>query len=177
MEHGSVESKGLEGSASKQQKELFEFPKGTSIPKEKRFVEVLPRLYLSSLVCAQNQSLLQKHEITHILHVGTANEEYKFKCTQHSISMPDDDLPFEKFRSYIEDAIKFISSAKEGKLLVHCVMGSTRSPTILAAYIFLTKQLNLSLLDTFLYIKEKAPWIWPSETFFNQILEVRGCAT
>lgn len=56
-----------------------------------------------------------------------------------------------------------------GKVLVHCMAGASRSPTLCMAY--LMKYHRMRLRDAFRYIKARRPVVHPNNGFFKQLID------
>jgi len=63
------------------------------------------------------------------------------------------------------DAIDFIANARKqgGKVYVHCVLGISRSATIIIAYKIFTEKITYQ--EAYDYLKEKRACINPNMTF------------
>lgn len=132
-------------------------------------VEILPYLYLGSAYHASRPDFLDDLHITALLNVSrncaeyfTSNYLYKF--------IPVEDSASADISSHFQEAIDFIDHVRltEGKVLVHCEAGISRSPTICLAYLMKSKQLRLE--EAFDYIKERRNTISPNFGFLNQLL-------
>mmetsp|Transcript_17488 Transcript_17488/g.52573 ORF Transcript_17488/g.52573 Transcript_17488/m.52573 type:complete len:292 (-) Transcript_17488:88-963(-) len=107
-------------------------------------------LYLGSYDTASRSEILKAMAITHILNtVPTCQPLFKntFQYRTVSSSPPD-----------FKECFDFIDSVKaEGssKVLVHCMSGLSRSPTVVIAY--LMKARGWRLLESYKWVQEKRP--------------------
>lgn len=103
--------------------------------------------------------------ITHIVSVCT-------DCTStgpNHLVIAVDDNEYEDILAHIPKAIAFIDRALEedGRVLVHCVMGVSRSATIVAAYLMKTREWDV--MKALEYIKARRPQVHPNYGFFKQL--------
>jgi protein-tyrosine phosphatase len=117
---------------------------------------------------------LLKEGITHIINVTKHLPFYhenskRIKIEYLRVSVNDDfDEDIEK---YFDETNKFIDKVKQknGKVLVHCQMGISRSPTIVIAY--LMKKEKKAYQTVFNDVKAKRAIIDPNLKFYNELLE------
>ncbi|KAG7492787.1 hypothetical protein MATL_G00018300 [Megalops atlanticus] len=107
--------------------------------------EVWPNLYIGNVTIAQNRTALQK--------------------------LADDSTHFD-LNIYFRPAADFIHKAlkqSDGKVLVHCIMGMSRSSTLVLAYLMLYHQLPLynAIQEV---IKKRA--IYPNRNFLALLLDL-----
>ncbi|KAK7043808.1 hypothetical protein VNI00_008420 [Paramarasmius palmivorus] len=90
------------------------------------------QLFLGNLSSAKSPELRARLGITHILSV--CQEFYSTGPTHLAISIAD--CEYEDILVHLPKACEFIQQALDegGRVLVHCVMGVSRSTTVLAAY-------------------------------------------
>lgn len=81
------------------------------------------------------------------------------------------DIPQTRIIEEFENSIKFIEEAKENnsRILIHCQIGKSRSPTVVIAY--LMKTLNLKSDDAFKMVKNCRKLILPNISFMKQLKE------
>lgn len=125
-------------------------------------------IYLGDLQAAQNPQLLRANGIKRILSL-LEDFEYRtfdeFKYKQIQIV----DNRGSNLMQFIPECIQFISEAQQRKenILVHCVAGISRSPSVLIAY-FMVKY-----SDTYIgarnYVYTGRPGIYPNDGFIAQL--------
>jgi dual specificity phosphatase 12 len=129
--------------------------------------EILENLWLGGLNLIHDAEFLKKNKITHILSV--INEDV---CTAAMVTLhikqlvvrveDDDDAPIAGiFRTCIEFIEEELASG--GAVYVHCFMGISRSPTIVAAYLIWKK--GLSDEEAIRLIQSQRPIVNPNDGF------------
>lgn len=115
-----------------------------------------------------DDDLLTSYKVTHVLTVAPMTDyippiKVKHKCL-NIYDLPDTDLSH-----YYDEAFSFINDAVEtqGKVLIHCNAGISRSAAITLAY--LMKTLNLSYDTAWTLLKAKRPSINPNIGFIIQL--------
>jgi len=133
--------------------------------------EILPYLLIGNQRDAANRERLTELGVTHVLNV-TAQLPLHFEsdgitCKRLSAS----DSGSQNLKQYFAEAIEFIDNAREanGRVLVHCQAGVSRSPTIVIAYLMAKKQQNLS--EAFSFVKDRRAIVAPNLNFMGQLLE------
>uniref|UniRef100_A0A5S6QDX0 Protein-tyrosine-phosphatase n=1 Tax=Trichuris muris TaxID=70415 RepID=A0A5S6QDX0_TRIMR len=132
--------------------------------------QIKPYLYLSSEYAAANLELLLQRGITHIVNAATAVDNYfpnLFTYKRIQIS----DLPTENIKQYFGECNDFINEARyaNGKCLVHCNAGVSRSATIVMAY--LIKYECMSVEHALSYVQERRSIVSPNNGFLLQLFE------
>ncbi|XP_015930330.2 uncharacterized protein [Parasteatoda tepidariorum] len=132
---------------------------------------ILPFLYLGSQLDALNRDLLRDHNITYELNVSTSCPRPEFLPEGHFMRIPVNDTYNEKLLPFFPQAFHFLDKVREGSgcVLVHCLAGISRSPTVAIAYVM--RYLHLSSDDGYRYVKSKRPTISPNFNFLGQLLE------
>lgn len=141
---------------------------GEQVPKISKITDTL---YLSSKYFTEND--LRKLEITHILNIS--NEEDKdypgikslfININDNEYNNNDNSIDnyFSMTYNYIQEVIN-----TNGRVLVHCNMGISRSPTIIISY--LMKSLQKPYDEILEFVKLKRPIIEPCLIFEIILLE------
>ncbi|KAL7372300.1 hypothetical protein ABVT39_013524 [Epinephelus coioides] len=107
--------------------------------------EVWPNIYIGNLAVAQNKTALQK----------LADDSTHF----------DLDVYFQPAADFIHKALK----SPDGKVLVHCIMGMSRSSTLVLAYLMIYHHLPLKQALQKL-IQKRA--IYPNRNFLALLLDL-----
>ncbi|XP_012693217.2 dual specificity protein phosphatase 4 [Clupea harengus] len=133
-------------------------------------VEILPFLYLGSAYHASKKDMLDGMGISALLNVSSNCPNhfegmYQYKC------IPVEDNHKEDISSWFMEAIEFIDSVKDsnGRVLVHCQAGISRSATICLAYLMMKKRVRLE--EAFEFVKQRRSIISPNFSFMGQLLQ------
>ncbi|KAL2083733.1 hypothetical protein ACEWY4_021506 [Coilia grayii] len=139
--------------------------------------EVWPNLFIGNVAIAQNRTALKKLGITHVLNAahtkqGSIGDQdfYGDAFLYHGI--PAEDSSKFDLSVYFRPAADFIHNAlkrKDGKVFVHCIMGVSRSSTLVLAYLMLKRRLRLHVAIETL-VQRRA--IYPNRNFLTQLLEL-----
>lgn len=132
---------------------------------------ILHFLYLGSQRDAMSQDIIQVNGISYILNVTTTCKQPSFIQENHFLRIPINDNYFDKMLPYFHDAFQFLDKVREsnGCVLIHCLAGISRSPTLAIAYVM--RHLRMSSDDAYRYVKDKRPTISPNFNFLGQLLE------
>ncbi|XP_060951400.1 dual specificity phosphatase 29-like [Limanda limanda] len=139
--------------------------------------EVWPNIYIGNVAVAQNKTALQKLGITHVLNAAHSK---RGSIGNHSFygndfvycGIPADDSTHFDLDVYFQPAADFIQKAlksPDGKVLVHCIMGMSRSSTLVLAYLMIHRQLPLERALQKL-IRKRA--IYPNRNFLALLLDL-----
>ncbi|XP_021905056.1 dual specificity protein phosphatase 1-like [Carica papaya] len=127
-------------------------------------------LFLGSIGAARNKVALKSSKINHILTVANALQpafpnEFLYKI------IPVMDKEDTNLRQYFDECFNFMDKAKSegGGVLVHCMVGRSRSVTIVVAY--LMKEYGMSLSQALEHVKRKRPVAAPNFGFTLQLQE------
>lgn len=134
---------------------------------------ILDYLYLGSEWNASNLEELHANRITHILNVTREIDnffpaDFKYK----NIRVYDEEAT--DLLRYFDETNKFIKEAKEaeGKVLVHCKMGISRSATCTIS--FMMKEYNKDLASGLIQAKERRSIVNPNKGFIKQLEVYEG---
>ncbi|XP_032666703.1 dual specificity protein phosphatase MPK-4-like [Odontomachus brunneus] len=136
------------------------------------FDEIEPGLFLGNLTAATDIDWLKEVEITHILTVDSCPLPRKIQDRLPNLItkyIQVTDMPREDLLTYFEDSYEFIDRAIEsnGRVLVHCYFGMSRSATVVIAYIM--KKHESSFTDVFHAVKAKRRFVAPNPGFVAQL--------
>lgn len=128
--------------------------------------EIIKGVYISNYVFASNLDMLKQLNITHIVNCSQLNNLFPdvFKYLKIDIN---DDIN-EDISQYFHKTSKFIKNAlNKGNVLIHCIAGKSRSPTIIIS--FLCKKEQYKLKDAIELVKSKR-LIDINEGFYKQLI-------
>ena len=135
--------------------------------------EIIPNLFLSNYKTVQN--ILYDEEpsfkMTHLLTVAEELDLSKEASSQNIEykKVPADDYDSFDLQSYFPEITEFIhkSLTNQGTIVVHCLMGVSRSATAVMAY--LIRFHGLSSEEAFEKVKEKRTVVGPNDGFMIQL--------
>ncbi|XP_019902961.1 dual specificity phosphatase DUPD1 [Esox lucius] len=138
--------------------------------------EVWPNVWIGDEASAKDKHGLKKLGVTHVLNaaegtynnVDTGAEYYRDIDLIYSGVTAEDTTTFD-ISQYFFSAAEFIDqtlSRPENKLLVHCVMGRSRSATLFLAYLMICK--SMTLVDAVDHVKRRRRII-PNWGFLKQL--------
>ncbi|XP_003202587.1 dual specificity protein phosphatase 16 [Meleagris gallopavo] len=132
---------------------------------------ILPHLYLGCQRDVLNKEMIQQNDIGYVLNASNTCPKPDFIPESHFLRVPVSDSFCEKILPWLDKSVDFIEKAKasNGRVLVHCLAGISRSATIAIAYIM--KRMDMSLDEAYRFVKEKRPTISPNFNFLGQLLD------
>ncbi|CAD5216190.1 unnamed protein product [Bursaphelenchus okinawaensis] len=134
---------------------------------QKDMHEILPGLYLGTCSAATNKKNLQKASISAILTIMTAPVKKEKNVKYKQIHLEDE--PQSDLSQYFGDCIDFIHSYRVASknVLVHCLMGVSRSATIVTAYIMTITKMDPTV--TIRFIRSRRDVVNPNNGFCEQL--------
>lgn len=132
---------------------------------------ITDNVFIGNLSAALSTDVRKKFGITHVLSVCT---EYSSADHNH-LTIPVQDSEYEDLLIHLPRGCSFIQSALDqgGKVLVHCAMGVSRSPTMVCAYLMSTQR--LSAHAAIQYVRKRRPKIHPNYGFMKQLIAFGEC--
>uniref|UniRef100_A0A0N4ZSP9 Protein-tyrosine-phosphatase n=1 Tax=Parastrongyloides trichosuri TaxID=131310 RepID=A0A0N4ZSP9_PARTI len=131
--------------------------------------EITPYMYLSGYGCIYEKKI-KELGITHIIDCTNIPNPKKFNDVK-LLEIPIDDKERVKIDIHFDSVIEFVKEAKnsDGKVLIYCVAGVSRSPTL--AIISLVALEDVSLKESYLHVNNVRPIISPNIGFWRQMIE------
>jgi atypical dual specificity phosphatase len=136
-------------------------------------VEIVPGVFLGDLAAAESAAVLSKCGITHVLSAmrGVVRIPSTHTCAHHQF--PIEDNPFAELAAHLPAATAFVTDAlrerPDGRVLIHCVQGVSRSAAVVAAY--LVVRFGWTVEHAVAHIKSCRPAADPNFGFVKQIGE------
>jgi len=130
--------------------------------------KITEKIYLGNEEAQKQKSLLKLLKITHILVVGEELQIFHANDFVYK-KLEIEDSQLEDIKNYFEESYKFIEEAN-GNVLVHCMGGVSRSPTIVIAY--LMKKEKKGFKEILSFVKSKRKWVKPNDGFKMQLKEL-----
>ena len=104
----------------------------------------------STILITGANGFLPAYLVYFFQHLNYTNPNYNIKCY------------FDSTNNFIDNCVK-----NNGKVLVHCMYGVSRSATIVCAY--LIKTLHIDTLTAYKLLKDKRDIVHPNEGFIRQL--------
>ncbi|RZC39489.1 DSPc domain containing protein [Asbolus verrucosus] len=136
-------------------------------------------LYLGDKYAARDKRFLVRNGFTHVLNAAEGSDEYQVNTNQYYyrdakinyLGVPGHDRPSWNISVYFEEAAKFIDQAIKGggKVLVHCVVGISRSATLVIAYLMIYKGMNAAEALVYTFKRRR---VYPNPGFLNHLAQL-----
>jgi len=142
--------------------------------------EVLPRLYLTNLFTARDEAQLTSLGITHVVSVIEGAPNFPQTRSLQTLHIPLSDSSDEDILTHLPTTTSFIRKALEespdSRVMVHCLMGISRSATVVCAYLIATMRMTSD--EALVAVRAKRRIVCPNIGFLRQLEEytaqVRG---
>jgi len=138
--------------------------------------KIIPRLYVADMYTATDTPTLEHLRITHVVSVVTESElgdTYPYPPNVNHLNLPIDDEISSNIARYFDHGIEWIKKAMDEdesvNVVVHCMCGVSRSPSIIIAYLMATQGMSLS--DSLSHIKAKRKISCPNSGFMDQLTD------
>ncbi|KAM0794865.1 hypothetical protein BDR22DRAFT_977424 [Usnea florida] len=142
--------------------------------------EILPQLYLGDLRAAENTEELSRKDISFVLTMKEGRltpdtrDAYRKARISH-VQISKSDLETEDLLTVFEPVCDMIEGrlAKKKGVLVHCLLGKSRSVTVVMAFIM--RQMNVSFQEAKVLVQSKRAIASPNNAFRGQLLTWEKC--
>eukprot|EP01084_Bolivina_argentea_P312143 540389_1 len=162
---------------NKENTNLFQLENNTDLVVAQPSEIIVDELYLGDMNMAQNEEMLSKLYITHIVNVTMFENWFEGKIKYLNIKLYDS--VNEPISKYFDQVITFIDIALnenynsknkiKNKVFVHCAQGVSRSATFVIAYCM--KKYIWNFNDAFQFVLRKRPSINPNKGFIDALKE------
>ncbi|XP_023968847.1 dual specificity protein phosphatase 14-like isoform X1 [Chrysemys picta bellii] len=132
--------------------------------------QISPCLYLCSGNAAANRPLVSARAVTCVVNATMEIPNANWPDIEY-VKVPVPDLPHAPLGLYFDSVADRIhqTGKRNGRTLVHCVAGVSRSASLCIAY--LMKYHRLSLLDAHQWVKSRRPVVRPNVGFWRQLID------
>eukprot|EP00475_Leptophrys_vorax_P001370 TRINITY_DN10729_c0_g1_i1.p1 TRINITY_DN10729_c0_g1~~TRINITY_DN10729_c0_g1_i1.p1 ORF type:complete len:257 (-),score=81.26 TRINITY_DN10729_c0_g1_i1:704-1474(-) len=132
--------------------------------------EILPGLYLGSMGHARKSEIMEKCQVKGILNCAKEAPDFFPKSIKYlDLNLTDDDSQV-LTDEILNRAFDFIDEQlSKGNVLIHCVSGVSRAPTMCMSYLVARKDFQLE--EAFQLVLSKRPIISPIWSFLRQLTE------
>jgi atypical dual specificity phosphatase len=129
--------------------------------------QITENIWISDIASAYNYDKLKDIGITHVLTIVLGISPV-FPDHFQYMNIPAQDIPDQDLQQYFLDATNFIDNAikNNGKVLVHCSYGVSRSASMVIAYLMRTGH---SYDDVLAFVQSKRSVVLPNPGFEQQL--------
>ena len=133
--------------------------------------KITDQIYQGCSFVSKDYDQLVKLGITHILVAGNMLEEHFPKIFKY-YTIPIDDVYWENIYPYFSPAFEFIEDciSKNGKILIHCAAGVSRSSSFTCSYLMMKKLITYE--EAYKILKQGRPIAQPNNGFEKQLIEL-----
>ncbi len=132
-------------------------------------------LYISNLLTARQENVIVEKNIKGIVSIGDYGEDnHQQSSSVAELPIHLEDTPESDFRPLLPKTREFINKIfqEQGSVLVHCVVGVSRSPAIVIAY--LIQEYGLTFQQAFDQVKNARPCVCLYDTHMEQLKSMKG---
>ncbi|XP_015919175.1 dual specificity protein phosphatase 3 isoform X1 [Parasteatoda tepidariorum] len=142
--------------------------------------EVYPGIFVGDEGTARKKDFLAAVGITHVLNTAEGNgfgqvltgADFYADCKIKYLGYNLIDATRTRIIDHFEEGVNFIEDGvKNGKVLVHCLMGMSRSVSFVAAYLILKK--NMTAKEALTTIRKRRE-VRPNDGFLVQLLQLEA---
>lgn len=128
---------------------------------------VVDNIYIGSVLSSTTLNKMKEFGITHVVNAALELEcNFPDDITYHKLELVDS--PLQSIDAVFDKATEFIDNGNfNGKVLVHCVAGISRSASIVLAYLIRYKYMRLKHAQHFL--AQRRPVVAPNHGFLGQL--------
>ncbi|CAM4303464.1 unnamed protein product [Caretta caretta] len=150
-------------------------PGAGAVPALGGIAQISPCLYLCSGNAAANRQLVRARAVTCVVNATMELPNANWPEIDY-VKVPVADLPHAPLALYFDSVADRIhqTGKRNGRTLVHCVAGVSRSASLCIAY--LMKYHRLSLLDAHQWVRSRRPVVRPNAGFWRQLIALRAAA-
>lgn len=135
--------------------------------------EVLPSLYLCGACAVVRPETLENLEIKFVVNATVELPDTPLPDNRPPtyLRVPVKDSRDSNLNEYFDQVADMIEKTRQedGKSLVHCVAGVSRSVSLILAY--LMKYADMNLKQAFNHVRSARPQVRPNTGFFKQLIE------
>ncbi|KAK5639283.1 hypothetical protein RI129_011775 [Pyrocoelia pectoralis] len=138
-------------------------------------------LFLGDKYAAKDKKFLLQNGFTHIVNAAEGIDDYQVNTNQQYytplkikyIGIPGHDRPSWNISVYFEQVAKFIDNAIKsgGKVLVHCVVGISRSATLVIAYLMIFQNMDAAEALQFVFRRRR---VFPNIGFLHHLAHLNS---
>uniref|UniRef100_A0A8C3WJG7 Dual specificity phosphatase 21 n=1 Tax=Catagonus wagneri TaxID=51154 RepID=A0A8C3WJG7_9CETA len=131
--------------------------------------QITSSLYIGNGAAANSKLMLSTNHITTVINVSMEVANIFFEGIQY-VHVPVADAPTSRLYDFFDPIADQIHSVemKQGRTLLHCAAGVSRSAALCLAY--LMKYHSMSLLDAHTWTKSCRPIVRPNNGFWEQLI-------
>ncbi|OBZ66536.1 Dual specificity protein phosphatase 22 [Grifola frondosa] len=107
--------------------------------------EIIPGLFVCDLYTATSPSVIARLGITHVASV-IRDTPQRYPSPIEHLCIPVDDTKNENLLDYLDSALAWVHAALQGdgRVLIHCMWGMSRSASIAIAYLIMAQCMSLN---------------------------------
>jgi hypothetical protein len=141
-----------------------------AVSRSSRPDEILPGLFCGSLSAARDARLLAELGITHVLAVHDSPKALHSGLSYCLLTCSDS--AEQELGEVLRQGLGWVEAARAagGRVLVHCVMGASRSVSLVLAYVAAVT--GLGVAEALEVVRERRPAACPNPAFLRQLREV-----